>query len=127
MPSPLSVDLRTRVVTAILDGASCHQAAARFGVSVASASRWSTRHQQEGHVTPKPSGGDRNSHRIEAHADLILTTYEQRSEIFLRELREELADQGVETSTSSLSRFFARHGITRKKGQPTRLSRSERT
>lgn len=56
MPSPLSIDLRTRVVTAISDGASCHQAAARFGVSVASASRWSTRYQQEGHLTPKPLG-----------------------------------------------------------------------
>ena len=53
---------------------------------------------------------------MEAHADLILTTYEQRPEIFLRELREELANQGVATSTSGLSRFFARHGITRKKG-----------
>ena len=126
MPSPLSVDLRKRIVAAILGGGSCHQAAARFRVSVASASRWSTRHQQEGHVTPKPSGGDRNSHRIEAHADLILSTYEQRPEIFLHELREELASQGVETSTSSLSRFFARHGITRKKGQPTQLSKSER-
>ncbi len=60
MPSPLSVDLRQRVVAAISGGTSCHQAAARFRVSVASASRWSTRHQLEGHVTPKPSGGDRN-------------------------------------------------------------------
>ena len=126
MPSPLSVDLRQRVVAAISGGTSCHQAAARFRVSVASASRWSTRHQLEGHVTPKPSGGDRNSHRIEAHADLILTTYKQRPEIFLHELREELARQGIKSSTSSLSRFFARHGITRKKGQPTRLSKSER-
>ena len=40
MASPLSVDLRTRVVTAISGGAaSSHQAAARFGVSVVSASR----------------------------------------------------------------------------------------
>ncbi len=127
MPSPLSVDLRKRVVAAVSGGASCHQAAARFGVSVASASRWSTRFQQEGHLTPKPLGGDHSSHRTEAHADLILTTYEQRPEIFLRELREELAGQGVQTSTSGLSRFFARHGITRKKGQRTQPSRSERT
>ncbi len=127
MPSPLSVDLRQRVVAAISGGASCHQAAARFRVSVASASRWSTRHQLEGHVTPKPSGGDRNSHRIEAHADLILTTYKQRPEIFLHELREELARQGIKSSTSSLSRFFARHGITRKMGQRTQPSKSERT
>jgi hypothetical protein len=34
MPSPLSVDLRQRVVSAVSEGASCHPAAARFGVSV---------------------------------------------------------------------------------------------
>ena len=34
MPSPLSVDLRERVVAAVVAGVSCHRAAARFGVSV---------------------------------------------------------------------------------------------
>src|SRR5829696_2426679 len=48
-------------------------------------------------------------------------------QIFLRELRDALQEQGVEVSTSSLSRFFARHAITRKKGRRTRLSRSGRT
>jgi transposase len=43
MPSPLSVNLRKRVVAAVAAGASCHRAAARFGVSVLSASRWSQR------------------------------------------------------------------------------------
>jgi hypothetical protein len=38
-----------------------------------------------------------------------------------------LQEHEVEVSTSSLSRFFARHRITRKKGQPTRLSRSGTT
>ena len=50
MPSPLSVDLRERVVSAVAAGASCHQAAARFGVSVSSASRWSDRFRQEGQL-----------------------------------------------------------------------------
>ncbi|WP_457107716.1 helix-turn-helix domain-containing protein, partial [Methylobacterium sp. P5_C11] len=53
MPSPLSVDLRERVVAAVAEGASFHRAAARFGVSVSSASRWSERFAQEGHVAPK--------------------------------------------------------------------------
>jgi transposase len=127
MPSPLSVDLRERVVTAVVEGASCHQAAARFGVSVSSASRWSAQFRQEGQLAPKPSGGDHASHRIEAQADLILTTYEARPAIFLHELRDILAGRGVPTSTSSLSRFFARHSITRKKGRSTRPSRSART
>ncbi len=58
MPSPLSVDLRERVVAAVTEGASFHQAAARFGVSVSSASRWSQRFAQQGHVAPKPTHGD---------------------------------------------------------------------
>lgn len=36
MPSPLSVDLRERVVALVLGGASCREAASRFGVSAAS-------------------------------------------------------------------------------------------
>ena len=37
MTLALSVDLRERVVEAVADGASCRQAAARFGVSASSA------------------------------------------------------------------------------------------
>ena len=127
MPSPLSVDLRERVVAAVAAGASCHRAATRFGVGVSSASRWSERFRQEGQLAPKPSGGDHASHRIEAQADRILASYEQEPRIFLRELRDRLAEQGVQTSTSGLSRFFARHGITWKKGRSARRSRSART
>jgi len=127
MPSPLSVDLRERVVAAVAAGASCRRAAARFGVSVSSASRWSQRSHQEGHFAPKPMGGDHTSQAIEAHAALILATSEQEPRLFLRELRDRLAEQGVQTSTSGLSRFFQRHGITWKKGQRTQLSRSART
>ena len=127
MPSPLSVDLRERVVAAVAAGASFHRAAARFGVSVSSASRWSARLAQEGHVAPKPTHPDDSLPAIEGHADLILTLYEARPGIFLHELRDALAERGVATSTSGLSRFFARHRITRKKGQSTPPSRRERT
>jgi len=131
MPSPLSVDLRERVVAAVAAGASCHRAAARFGVSVSSASRWSERFRDQGQVAPKPMGGDHTSQAIEAHAELhaalILATSEQEPRLFLRELRDRLAEQGVQTSTSGLSRFFQRHGITWKKGRRTQLSRSART
>ena len=127
MPSPLSVDLRERVVAAVAEGASCHGAAARFGVSVSSASRWSERFRQTGEVAAKPSGGDHASHRIETHADLILSTDADQPEIFLRELRDRLAAHGVRTSTSGIWRFFRRYRITRKKGQSTQLSRNGRT
>jgi transposase len=127
MPSALSVDLRERVVGAIEQGASRRPAAQRFGVSPASAIRWHECFVQQGRLAPKPQGGDQRSHRVEAHAELIVQTCEAHPQIFLRELRDALQEQGVAVSTSSLSRFFARHAITRKKGPHTRLSRSGRT
>ena len=116
MPSPLSVDLRERVVAAVAEGASFHRAAARFGVSVSSVSRWSQRFAQQGHVAPRPTHGDDSLPVIEAHSGLILSIDASRPELFLRELRDALVEHGVQTSTSGLSRFFARHGITRKRG-----------
>ncbi|SFJ80622.1 Transposase [Methylobacterium brachiatum] len=124
MPSPLSVDLCEHVVAAVTEGTSFHRAKARFDVSVSSASRWSARFAQEGHVAPNPTHTDGGLPAIEMRADLIRSTYEVRPEIFLRELRDILAARGVTTSTSSLSRYFARHGISRETGLSTRLSRS---
>ena len=127
MPTTLSVDLRQRVASAVSAGATCRQAAERFGVSRASAGRWSQQKQRVGHVAPKPLGGDQRSRHIEAHADLIRRTYEAHPQIFVREWRDALQARGIAVSTSSLSRFFARHRITRKKGRCTQLSRIEKT
>ena len=77
MSKALSVDLRERVVGAVAEGASCHAAAVRFGVSIASAIRWCARERETGSVAPKALGGDRRSGRIEAHAPLILGLVEQ--------------------------------------------------
>src|SRR3978361_365014 len=90
MPTTLSVYLRPRVASAAAAGAPCRQPAERFGVSRASASRWSQQKQRVGHVAPKPLGGDQRSRHIEAHADLIRQTYQARPPILLRHVREAL-------------------------------------
>ena len=127
MPSALSVDLRERVIATIEAGSSRRQAAERFGVGKASAIRWHARFRAEGEIAPKPSGGDRSPPAIEAHAETILEICRAHPQIFLRELRDRLAEQGVRTSTSGLWRFFGRHGISRKKGLCTQPSSSART
>lgn len=127
MPSPLSVGLRERVVAAVAAGASCHRIAVRFGVSVSNGSCWSERFRHEGQHASKPMGGDHTPKRIEAHAGLILRISKQGSRLFLREMRDRLAEQGIQTSTSGLSGFFSRHGISWKTGRRTQLSRSVRT
>lgn len=52
----------------------------------------------------------------------MLALHEARRDITLEELRRELAQAGVTVAISTLHRFFARHGITRKKRPGMRSS-----
>ncbi|MCO6415788.1 IS630 family transposase [Siccirubricoccus sp. KC 17139] len=115
MSKALSVDLRERVAAAVAAGASCRAAAARFGVSAASAIRWAALARDAGSVAPGPLGGDRRSARIEAHAELILRLVGRKSDMTLKEIRAELANEGVSAGIGTLWRFFRRHRITRAK------------
>jgi transposase len=72
-----------------------------------------------GDVRPKRQGGDRHSHRIEADAELILSTVAAKSDITLSELREQLRERGVAVAIGTLWRFFKRRKITRKKRRRT--------
>ena len=127
MGKPLSMDLRKRVIAAV-DGGMSRRAAARFGVSVSSAIRWDAQWRRTGSFAPKPQGGDMRSRRIEArHADVIQPPLRKRADTGLEVLRARLAERGVAASASSLSRFFHRHGITRKKRPAMRSSRIART
>jgi len=129
MGRALSRDLRDRVVAAVESGLSCRAAAAaaRFGVSAASAIRWRQLALHHGTPAAKPQGGDRRSAKIEDPAALIHAAIERQSDITLEELRMMLAEQGVSTSIATLWRFFARHRITRKKRPHTRANRTART
>jgi transposase len=123
MTKALSVDLRRRVIGAIEEGASCRQAAARFGVSASSAIRWHALAKLVGNASPKQQGGDRRSARIEAHAVAILGALERKSDITLADLRAELAERGIAVSVAGLWRFFKRRRITLKKRPGMRPSR----
>jgi transposase len=116
MARSLSVDLRRRVVGAIEDGLSCRAAAERFGVSASSAIRWRAQERREGDLRPKRQGGDRHSHRIEAHAEAILSAVAAKSDITLSELREQLKERGVAIGT--LWRFLKHRNHAQKKTAP---------
>lgn len=119
MGQPLSMDLRVRLLSAIDSGMSCRSAAARFGVSPATAIRWNAQRRLTGRFTPKPQGGDNRSRRIEERRQEILALLESCKDITLDELRLALAETGLVVAVSTLHRFFERHGITRKKRQRT--------
>ncbi|CAO4181359.1 Insertion element IS150 protein InsJ-like helix-turn-helix domain-containing protein [Methylorubrum extorquens] len=126
MAAPLSSDLRERVVKAVTEGSSRRQAAQRFGVSPASAIRWQESFEREGRVAAKPQGGDRRSQHLEAIAASIVELRLERPTLTLSELRALLAEPGIATSESGLSRFFKRHAVTHKKTRSTPPSSSGR-
>jgi transposase len=123
MSNALSVDLRTRVLAAVAAGASHRAAAARFGVSAASVSRWRALERRQGDLRPGPLGCDRRSGRIEAQAPLILGLLAETPDGTVEELRAALATRGHAFGYGTLQRFFARHRITRKKRPRTPASR----
>jgi len=124
MAKTLSLDLRERVVAAVLQDMSCRQAAARFGVSPANAIRWCSLQRDTGSPKAKPQGGDRRSGHIQAQAAVILSLLEQRSDITLVELQAELDAAGHHFGIGTLWRFFDRHALTWKKNGARQRARS---
>lgn len=124
MSFALSEDLRIRVVEFVESGASHRQAAARFGVSAASVSRWRALKRRQGNLDHGPLGGDRRSGPIEAQHDLILSLIAETPDITIREIQDGLAEKGHVFSHSAVHRFLQRHRITRKKRRPMRKSRN---
>ena len=115
MSKTLSLDLRVGVLAAVTEGLSHRAAAARFGVSAASVSRWRRRAEVQGDPRPRALGGDRRSGRIEAHSDVILGVLAETPDITIEELRRLLAGRGLDFGYGTIQRFLVRHGMTRKK------------
>lgn len=125
MTRALALDLRVRVLAAVSEGMSHRAAGDRFDVSAASVSRWRGLERDQGDPSPKPSGGDRRSHRIEAHRDVILSLVEETPDCTIEELRAVLADRGLHFGYGTLWRFLARHEVTLKKSRRTPPSRTD--
>jgi transposase len=70
MPKSYSGDLRKRVIEAVEAGASRHEAAERFEISVSSAVKWLRTWHDHGVSAAKPCGGSVSV--LEDYADRIL-------------------------------------------------------
>ena len=91
----VDMGLRRRAVAAVVQGGmSTRAAAARFGLSAPSVSRWVKRFRERGHVRPDARGGGRRS-QVEAEGERIVRILEARPELSSRALGEALAAEGV--------------------------------
>ena len=113
MSRPLSMDLRERVVAAVLAGATCRAVAARFGVAVSSVVKWSQRFRASGSAA-KPMGGHRRRILL-GERDWLLARIAEKPDLTLRAVLAELAARGRVVSYGAVWAFFASEGITFKK------------
>ena len=124
--APYSDDLRTRVVTAVGAGSSRHAAAERFAVSISSAVRWVALHDETGSVSPRRRGGKSRS-PLEPYAAWLLKLLDEKPDLTLAEIVQRLLqDRGVQTSDSSVDRFFRRHKVSFKKNAARRRAGAAR-
>jgi transposase len=114
MARAYSSDLRDRVVAAVMAGATVRAAADRFGVSVASAVKWSQRYRATGSAAAKPCGG-KKPYVLVGQREWLLARIAEAPDLTLRAVLAELADRGVSASYHAVWDFFAHEGVTFKK------------
>src|ERR1700733_8751931 len=114
MARAYSLDLRERVVAAVMGGQSCRAVAARFGVSVASVGKWVQRFRATGSAAAKRMGG-RRPYALEGERAWVLARISEVPDVTLRELAAELAARGIVVSHYAVWHFLMREGVTFKK------------
>jgi putative transposase len=115
---PRSEDLRVRAIAAVLeDGLSRREAARRFKVGDASVIRWVAAYEENGRTTPLTTGR-RKASKLDAYRGWLLELRRRENDLTLEAIAERLlAEHGVSTDKSRLSRFFKAEGISFKKNR----------
>ncbi len=118
MPKPCSLDLRMRLLDAVIAGASRREAAERFEVSASSGVKWLQRWEETGSIAAKPTGGSISP--LEQPAKWLLALITEQPDLTLDEVVAAMRKRRIAGSRSAVWRLFARHGISFKKKEPTR-------
>jgi transposase len=114
MARAYSNDLRERVAAAVAAGRTCREVAGLFGVSVASAVKWSQRQRQEGSAASRRMGGYRKR-LLEPHRALVVERLQAVPDMTVREMVAELAEHGIASCPVSVWRLVRSAGLSFKK------------
>ena len=130
MGKPYSIDLRERVVAAVVTGGlSCNQAAKQFAIGISTAITWMKRLRESGSVAPGKMGGHKPKAISGEHRDWLLQRTKD-GDFTLRGLVAELAGRGLKVDYRSVWEFVHAEKISFKKnrgGWRTRPSRRRTT
>ncbi len=115
MAKPFSMDLRERLISAVAGGMSRRSAAKLFSVAPSTAIKWVDQERRTGSVRPRARGGDYRSHRLEAHADEIVTLAKD-TDLTLAQLADHVRQtHGLDVAPSTIWRLLDRHDMIYKK------------
>ena len=114
MARAYSLDLRERVVGAVVSGQSCRSVASTFGVSVASVVKWSQRFRSTGSAAAFKVGG-RRPFALAGERRWLLARIAEEPDLTLRAIAAELAERGIQVSYFAVWHFFEHEGISFKK------------
>jgi transposase len=109
-------ELRIRVIKAVVeDGLSRNEAARVFRVGIATAIRWVEAYEASGRTEPLPMGANRPS-PLWPHRAWLVALRRREKDLTLDDIADRImAEHGVKTEKSALSRFFAAEAISFKK------------
>jgi transposase len=114
MAKPYSDDLRERVARSVVGGRSSRETARLFGVSVASAVKWSQRLRSTGSAASRPMGGHRK--RVLASQQAwLLGRLAECPDLTVRLLAVELKGRGFTVSHSTVWSLLRSAGFSFKK------------
>jgi transposase len=126
MGKPYSVDLRERVVAAVVTGGmSCNRAAKQFGVGISTAINWVRRLRETGSVAPGKMGGHKPKAISGEHRAWLLQRIKD-GDFTLRGLVTELSERGLNVDYRPVWEFVHAEKLSFKKkrgGWGTRSSR----
>jgi putative transposase len=114
MARALSIDLRERVVDAVVRGGLSRRAAAkRFGVGESTAIAWVARFHETGSVAPGQMGGPRPKKLVGPWREWLLERC--RTDFTLRGLVAELGERGMPVDYKTVWEFVHAEKLTHKK------------
>src|SRR6266481_137314 len=126
MGKPYSIDLRERVVAAVVtDGLSRHQAAAQFGVGISTAINWVRRLRETGSIAPGKMGGHKPKLISGEHRAWLLERMKKK-DFTLRGLVAELAERGLKVDYRTVWSFVHTERLSFKKNRGGWGARSSR-
>ena len=124
MAKGYSKDLRVRAVSIVEAGESAREAARLLDLGASTAIRWIERWTRTGSVEAKPGTGHSRS-PLKTHERWLLDLVAAEPDLTLEEIRARLgSEKKLKAGTTSIWRFYDRHGITFKKNSARRRAGS---